>query len=153
MEAKRADAGKHDAHCAFPLVLREGTEKAVDRGPRRAVLHVKEVKRAVEQLHILARRNHVDGICFKRHAVGYGHHVQRIDLREYRLKTTRDVRVQVGHDDKRHSGGLRNVAKQLLCRLQAAGGVPDTDDQGKAPFAVGVVRLRAVLGTCHACTP
>jgi hypothetical protein len=74
--AVRAHAGKNHADAVFLLVLRQGAEKEINRQAQPARRRrFEQVQHAVQDGHVLVRRDHIDAVRLDRRAILDLHHL------------------------------------------------------------------------------
>jgi hypothetical protein len=130
-----AHSGEDDGDGLFTLVLRQGTEKKVDRQAQAARgCGLQEVKLAVQQREIVIGRYDINVAGPNDHAVG--------DLDDrHRGKSLQElgeravvVRREVLNDDDGHAAVGGHMGEEFLQRLEPARRTADTDDREIGPF-------------------
>ncbi|HWJ06406.1 MAG TPA: hypothetical protein VNS57_11570, partial [Steroidobacteraceae bacterium] len=134
-QAERAVAARarhDDADRALVLRAGERKEEVVDRETRLALFVVRrQVQRAVDDLEVVPRRDHVRAVGLELHAVlGLEDPHARVTTHQFD-QHARVVRREVLHEHERHAarlvGGHRG--EERLERGDAAGGGADADDR------------------------
>ncbi len=134
-------AGKNDCYRLFLLVLCQGPEEGIYRHSQSPQLGRKaELEHTVKYSHLAVWRNDIDVVRLNRHLVCgldnrySGNPLQ--DLREHACVAG----IEMGNQDKRHPAVGRDLLKENLKRLEAAGRCTNGDDR-KTAFTTGFFPL------------
>lgn len=126
----------------------EGAEEKIDGQALPAFrAGFEEVQHAVQDGHVLVRRDHIHAVRLHPRPVLHLHHLHgRAALEEFRHQPLAGG-IQMLDDDKRHAAVFRNMRHELLQRLEASRRRTDADDgRGHCRFRGGGFLLNGRSG-------
>ena len=122
-------AGKNHADAVFLLVLRQRAEEEINRQPQPARRgRLEQMQDAVQDGHVLVRRDHIDAIRPDRGAILDLDHFHAGGALEQFGHDAFARRIQMLDDDKRHAAVRGTCAEKLFQGLESPGGCADADD-------------------------
>ena len=127
--AIRAHAGKNHAHAVLLLILRQRAEEKINRQPHPA--HggrLEQVQDAVQDGHVLVRRDHIDAVRPHWGAVLDLDHLHAGGALEQFAHDAFTCRIEVLNNNERHAAALRHAPQELIQGFESARRRTDADN-------------------------